>query len=231
MSKTVLVTGAARGLGLEFCRQLSAAGHRVIACPRTSGEADLERLAAASADRVRIEPVDVTDDTRVRELAASLEGEAVDVLIGNAGVFPSGGSAERGFDTDALLHAYRVNAVAPLSFAHALLPALRRGSTRKIAHVTSLMGSIGDNTSGGSYAYRMSKAALNQATRTLALELGSDGFTVLVLHPGWVRTRMGGSGAPLEIDASVAGMIRVIEAATPRDGGRFLAWDGRELPW
>lgn len=231
MTKTYLVTGAARGLGLEFCRQLSADGHRVVACPRKAGEADLERLAEGSGGRVRVEPVDVTDDDRVRELAASLEDEAIDVLIGNAGVFPSGGSAERGFDVDGLIDAYRVNAIAPLAFAHALLPALRRGSDRKIAHVTSLMGSIADNTSGGSYAYRMSKAALNQGTKNLSLELASDSFTVLVLHPGWVQTRMGGAGAPLAAEPSVAGMLQVIERATPRDSGRFFAYDGRELPW
>jgi NAD(P)-dependent dehydrogenase (short-subunit alcohol dehydrogenase family) len=229
--RTWLVTGAARGLGLEFCRQLASRGDRVIACPRREGESDLEALATAHPDRVRILPVDVADPAAVRAGADALGDAAIDVLVSNAGVYPDGGSAGKGFDRDAIETAVRVNAIAPLELASALLPALRRGRGRKIAHVTSLMGSIADNTSGGSYAYRISKAALNMATRNLAHELAGDRFAVLALHPGWVKTRMGGSAAPLEASASVEGMLRVIDGAGPDRTGSFLAWDGRELPW
>jgi NAD(P)-dependent dehydrogenase (short-subunit alcohol dehydrogenase family) len=231
MARTILVTGAARGLGLEFCRQFAAAGDRVIACPRTAEVPDLERLAEDHRDRFRIVPMDVADAGSVAGAVLSLGEIAIDVVVGNAGVFPSGGSIESGFDEDAMMHAFAVNAVAPLKVAEALLPALRRGTGRKIAHITSLMGSMGDNTSGGSYAYRISKAALNMATRNLAHELASDRFVVLALHPGWVQTRMGGAGAPLQPDASVRGMIEVIDRAGPGDTGRFLAFDGRDLPW
>ena len=231
MARTTLVTGAARGLGLEFCRQLAASGDDVIACPRTAEVPDLERLAEEHRDRFRIVPMDVADAASVRGAVLSIGDVAIDLLIGNAGVFPSGGSIESGFDADAMKRAFEVNAVAPLKVAEALLPALRRGTGRKIAHITSLMGSMGDNSSGGSYAYRISKAALNMATRNLAHELAPDRFVVLALHPGWVQTRMGGGGAPLDAETSVRGMLEVIENAAPGDTGRFVAFDGRELPW
>lgn len=231
MARTILVTGAARGLGLEFCRQLAASGDHVIACPRTAEVPDLERLAEEHRDRIRIVPMDVADPASVAGAVLSIGDAGIDLLIGNAGVFPSGGSIESGFDEDAMKHAFDVNAVAPLKVAEALLPALRRGAGKKIAHITSLMGSMGDNTSGGSYAYRISKAALNMATRNLAHELAADRFVVLALHPGWVQTRMGGAGAPLDAETSVRGMLEVIDRAGPGDTGRFLAFDGKELPW
>ena len=231
MARNVLVTGAARGLGLEFCRQLASAGDHVIACPRTAEVPDLERLADEHRDRIRIVPMDVADPASIAAAAGALEGLGIDLLIGNAGVYPDGGSVAAGIDGDAIERAFAINALAPLKVVEAFLPALRSGTTRKIAHITSLMGSMGDNTSGGSYAYRISKAALNMATRNLAHELAPDRFVVLALHPGWVRTRMGGAGAPLEPTASVRGMIEVIENAGAKDTGRFLAFDGRELPW
>jgi len=231
VSRRFLVTGAARGLGLEFCRQILAAGDAVVACPRTDGASDLDALASARPDRMRIVPMDVADPASVGAAAAAIDGEAIDVLIHNAGVFPSGGSLARGIDRDAIQTALRVNAIAALEVTEALLPALRRGRERKIAYLTSLMGSIGDNTSGGSYAYRISKAALNMAVRTMAHELAPEGFVLLALHPGWVRTSMGGPGAPLEPEPSIAGMLRVIDRAERRDSGGFRGHDGRDLPW
>ncbi len=231
MARTALVTGAARGLGLEFCRQLAASGDHVIACPRTAEVPDLERLAEDHRDRFRIVPMDVASAASIAGAVLSIGDAGIDLLIGNAGVFPSGGSIESGFDDDAMMRAFAVNAVAPLKVAEALLPALRRGTGKTIAHVTSLMGSMGDNTSGGSYAYRISKAALNMATRNLAHELAPDRFVVLALHPGWVQTRMGGAGAPLDAATSVRGMLEVLARAGPGDTGRFLSFDGKELPW
>lgn len=220
-----VVTGAGRGLGLELARQLAAAGHAVTATardPRASVE--LGRLD------VRTERLDVSDDASVAAFARSLGGRPVDVLVDNAGTFGGREGLEE-LDLDRLLATFSTNALGPLRVTRALLPNLRAGGRKLVAHVTSKMGSIEDNTSGGAYPYRMSKAALNMFNKSLAVDLAPEGFTCLVLHPGWVRTDMGGSGAPLSAEESVRGMLGVLERATPADSGRFLDHAGETIPW
>ena len=187
----VVVTGANRGLGLEFCRQLRELGAEVIATARRPQAAfDLRTL------EVRIETLDVTSAESVEAFATSLGDIEIDLLINNAG---SGGAGNGigTLDFDELARFFAVNSLGALRVTKALLPNLRRGRGRRLVHVTSRMGSLTENTEGGYYGYRASKAALNMIHRCLAAELAGQGFVSVVVHPGWVRTAMGGNHAPV----------------------------------
>jgi NAD(P)-dependent dehydrogenase (short-subunit alcohol dehydrogenase family) len=224
---TWLVTGANRGIGLELCRQLAARGDQVIATAR-----DPERAGELRVLPVRVESLDVVEQRSVDALGRALEADAtgIDVLVNNAGL----GGAEPGIvdlDWEAVEQYFRINAIGPMRLVQALLPALRRGRERKIVQLSSNLASIGDNRSGGYYAYRSSKAALNMLNRSLALELEPERFTCVALHPGWLQTDMGGPNAPTPLADGVARFLRVIDGAGPADSGQFLAHDGRELPW
>jgi len=217
---TYLVSGASRGIGLELCRQLVRAGYRVIAVCRAPSD-DLRSLGC----RV-IEGVDVTDDAAVARLAAEMGDERIDVLINNAGVLARD-SLDR-LDFDGMRRQFEVNALAPLRVTHALLPNLGAGS--KVVIITSRMGSIADNGSGGYYGYRMSKAAVNIASVSLARDLRERGIAVLLLHPGMVATEMTGhQGVPV---AEAAGnLVARIEAFGLEQSGSFHHANGEPLPW
>lgn len=232
MNRTALVTGAGRGIGLEMCRQLAEGGTRVLACPRRTSDA-LEAAASASAGRIAVIRMDVDDEASVRDAAgrAAKEVDRIDVLFNNAGIYPRDGDSIETLSVEPLVEAFRINAVGPLRVVGALLPLLRRGLERRLVQTTSLMGSIGDNSSGGSWAYRMSKAALNMAVRNLAHELGPEGFVAIAVHPGWVKTRMGGAAAPLELEPATREVLRIALAADPDDNGAFLGPGGTRLPW
>lgn len=216
-----LVTGANRGIGLELCRRLKARGDQVIAVCR-AGSAELDRLG------VRIEAgIDVSDAASVAELARRLNGVALDVLVNNAGILRSE-SLDR-MDFDAVAEQFAVNALGPLRVTAALAPLLHAGS--KVAIITSRMGSIADNGSGGYYGYRMSKSAVNAAGVSLAHDLKVRGIAVALIHPGMVATEMTGRhGVPPE-DAA-RGVIARIDALTLATSGKFVhAGTGEELPW
>jgi NAD(P)-dependent dehydrogenase (short-subunit alcohol dehydrogenase family) len=225
---TVLITGANRGLGLEFCRQYAADGWQVLACCRNPEAAD----ELAEIPDVRVLPLDISDFAQIDHLAAELKDASIDVLINNAGIY--GDSPRHGFghlDYTAWMHTLTVNTLAPVKMAEAFLPHLKRGEQKLLASITSQMGSIADNGSGGSILYRTSKAALNAAMKSLALDLEELGIGVLVLHPGWVKTDMGGPSALIDAEESIAGMRRVLERFTLAQSGEFLKYDGSPLPW
>ena len=223
---TVLATGASRGLGLEFARQYAADGWRVHATVRDPKKAGpLEALGSA----VTVHRLDVADFKATATLGRELAREAIDVVIANAGVSPGHRMSLTEIDEPAWLNTFAVNSVAPMALAGAFLPALKRGEGKRLIAITSRMGSIGDNSAGGSYAYRASKAALNAAWHSLATDHRE--VIAVVLHPGWVKTDMGGAGAPVERKDSVAGMRRVIAKLTPADSGRFFDFQGAEIPW
>ena len=231
-AKRYVVTGANRGLGLEFVRQLLGAGHRVAALAREPERAaELLAVVSDSGELGHVVRCDVADDDSVcAALAAVAEHfEGVDVLLNNAGV-----AGERvafaELDWADALRTFEVNALGPLRVTRACLPLLARGESPRAVHVTSKMGSIADNSSGGAWGYRMSKTALNMACANLALELGNELLTA-VIHPGWVRTDMGGASAPLEIPDSVARMLRTVAALRSDQGGAFVDLDGQPLPW
>ena len=224
---TVLITGANRGIGLEFARQYAEAGYRVHAACRTPGSAD---ALGSLGKGVKLHALDVTDHGRIEALAAGLEGEAIDIVSNNAGIYGAGQEFGE-IDYAAWLEVMRVNTLAPLKMAECFLPHLEAGKMKMIASITSRMGSIAENDAGGVYIYRSSKAALNAAARSLALDLAPRGITVIVFHPGWVKTDMGGAGALIDAETSVGGMRAVIKGAGPKDSGRFFNYDGTEVPW
>jgi NAD(P)-dependent dehydrogenase (short-subunit alcohol dehydrogenase family) len=225
MGLRVLVTGTNRGLGLEFARQLSERGDEVVATCRNPAEAP--ELAALGVEVVKL---DITDGASIERLTEGFATSHLDVLINNAGVGVNHISLGE-IDYGQMESFYRVNTMGPLRLTEALLPALRRGKVRKVVSLTSRMGSISDNTSGGAYAYRASKAALNMVTRSLAIDLAQDNFTCVVVHPGWVRTSMGGGAAPVTIPMSVTGLLKVIDGLDSADSGAFFDYTGESLPW
>jgi NAD(P)-dependent dehydrogenase (short-subunit alcohol dehydrogenase family) len=230
---SVLVTGSNRGLGLEWVRQFAGVGWRVYATcrdPRTAQ--DLAALALRHPG-VTVHRLDVTRPDEVDALARALAGEALDVLVNNAGVYRERwGRAGLGrTDYEAWEETFRVNTLGPVRVTEALVECVARSERRLVVAITSHMGSIADITSPRDYAYRSSKAALNAAMRGLSFELAERRVGVLVLHPGWVRTRMGGDRAPFSPEESVAGMRGLVERFTPAMSGRFFRFDGEELPW
>jgi NAD(P)-dependent dehydrogenase (short-subunit alcohol dehydrogenase family) len=218
---TVVITGANRGIGLELCRRFRDRGDEVVAvCRRSSPE--LDELG------VRVEAgVDVTSEADVAALAGRLERETIDVLVSNAGILER--VPLEALDFDSIRRQFEVNAVGPLRLTAALLPRLASGS--KVALVTSRMGSIGDNTSGGSYGYRMSKAALNIAGVSLARDLAPRGVAVAILHPGFVRTDMTRQSGHIGPEESAAGLVARIDELTLETSGGFWHQNGEQLPW
>lgn len=220
----VLITGANRGLGLEFATQYAADGWQVIGTARKPGDAD-----ALEATGAKVLQLDVTDADSIAALAAALDGTAIDLLINNAGIFPRESKLEN-VDFDDYAAMLAVNTIGPARVTQALLPNLRAGDGKKIVNITSRLGSIEYN-SGGFYGYRESKAALNMFTKTLAAELGGEGFICLAIHPGWVATDMGGPNATLTPPQSVAGMREVIGSLSDADNGSYRSYAGDAVPW
>jgi NAD(P)-dependent dehydrogenase (short-subunit alcohol dehydrogenase family) len=227
----VVITGANRGIGLELARQLLERGDDVEAAvrrPEAAGE--LRRITTGRA-RLRIHACDVGDGDSVAELARSIGDLPVDALINNAGVW--GGEHQRVGDLDfeEALRTYQVNALGPLRVTLALLPHLRRGEGRRVLHVTSGLGSIEDNTSGGTYGYRMAKAALNMMARNLAIDLRGERIASAVINPGWVKTDMGGPRATTTVHDSARGILAQLDTLDLDRSGQFLDWKGGTYPW
>jgi NAD(P)-dependent dehydrogenase (short-subunit alcohol dehydrogenase family) len=222
---SVLISGASRGIGLEFARQYKAAGWHVIATCRAP-----KKAAALAALGVEVHALDVADINAIGQLARGLKGVPLDVLINNAGLYGEHDTLGR-LDAEEWQRIMLVNAIAPLKVAEAFLPAIEAGGRKIMVFLTSQMGSIASIQSGGAYSYRSSKAALNAGARTLAMDVKSRGIAVVVLHPGWVRTDMGGRGAPISPEASVTGLRRVIDSVTPARSGSFFDYTGQRLPW
>lgn len=220
---TILITGASRGLGLEFVRQYATDGWRVLATVR-----DPLSGRAASEAGAEVYVADMADANSIQRLKSALGDTGLDILLNNAGIYGTDQSLGA-VDGEAFMAVMRTNALGPLKMAEAFAGNLV--GRKIIVSVSSLMGSIAENSSGGFYAYRASKAALNMVIKSLALDLESDGITVAALSPGWVRTDMGGANAPLEPHDAVAGMRSVVAKLSLKDSGKFFHFDGRELPW
>jgi NAD(P)-dependent dehydrogenase (short-subunit alcohol dehydrogenase family) len=230
---TAMITGANRGIGLEFCRQYAADGWRVLACSRYPEKSDaLNKLAARHPEQIKIHALDVADHVQIERLAQVLVDESIDLLINNAGIYPD--SDKSGFghtDYAEWIQAFRINTMAPLKMAEAFATQIARSEQKTIVTITSKMGSIADNSSGGSYLYRSSKAAVNMVVKNLAIDLKPIGITAVVFHPGWVKTDMGGPNALISAEQCVSGIRRVIARLTIADSGRFFAYDGLVVPW
>ena len=223
--KTVVITGANRGLGLELARQLHEAGANVIGTARKPEKADdLKALG------VRVVQLDVADAASVAAMAEELEDLKVDVLLNNAGIFPQRASFEE-TDPDEALRVYAVNSIGPLRVTQALMPMMRRAEGGLIMNMSSGLGSIANNSRGSMVDYRASKAALNMMSRTMGAELNDDGIVVVAMSPGWVQTDMGGSNANLTPEESVSGILKTLSGLTLDDTGTYYNYDGSELPW
>jgi len=225
--RTVLVTGANRGIGLEFARQYHAAGWRVIGTARDPGNArDLKSVG----DDVRIEQLEVADLSSVKAMAKSLDGQPIDLVINNAALGMDV-SALSSVKLDNLEQLLRTNVLGPMQVTQALLPNLRAGKGKMIVGLSSGLGSITQNEGGGYYGYRESKAAIGMFMRNLAAELKGDGFICIAIDPGWVKTDMGGPNAQLTVDQSIGGMRKVFDSLKVADTGKFYRHDGATLPW
>lgn len=229
---TVLITSANRGLGFEFARQYAADGWRVLAACRDPASADaLQEIARSSAGRVDVFPMDVTDAASIERAATRLEGTPVDVLINSAGIIGKSGERVGHIDYEAWREVLDVNTLGPLRVTEAFLDNLARSQRKLVVTITSGMGSLAENTSGGYIPYRSSKAAVNMVTRSLAIDLAPRGITCVVINPGWVQTDMGGPNAQITPETSIAAMRRVIDDLGPEQSGRFFDYDGSEYPW
>lgn len=228
-----LITGANRGIGLELVRQLTSRGDTVTAIVRDAKAAtELSALASANPGRVCILEAELGDDASVRRAASDprVANEAIDVLINNAGTMGKLQSLAD-LDLDDVKRTFDVNALGPIRVTRAFLPHLLRSETRRVVHVTSGMGSISDNSSGGAYGYRMSKAALNMANMSMARDFASERLCCVVINPGWVQTDMGGGGAPTPVDESVRGILGKIDGLGPQDSGRFLDYKRDDIAY
>jgi len=231
--QSILITGSNRGLGLEWVRQYAALGWRVYAtCRHPEAADDLKRLVKQYGG-VSIHQLDVTNPEQVQGIAETLAGAKLDILINNAGTyFERWGHDKLGaIDYDSWRQTLDVNALGAVRVTEALRNNLARGDKRLMVAVTSHMGSITDISSPNDYAYRSSKAALNAAIKGLAYELTPLGIGILLVHPGWVRTRMGGNDAPLPVEESVRSMRTLVDRFTLQESGRFYRHDGAVLPW
>lgn len=224
---TVLITGASRGIGLEFARQYGADGWRVLAtCRDPGGASDLRRASPAV-----LQALDVDSDESVGAAAKALDGEAIDLLICNAGAYEARGRGATDMDFAAFERTMRTNTIGPIRVAGAFAGHVLRSGQKRMVAISSRMGSIGE-CGGGAMAYRASKAGLNMAWTCLSMEFAGKGVTAIVMHPGWVKTVIGGGDrAPLTPTDSVTAMRRTIAGLTPRQNGAFLNLDGTPIPW
>jgi len=227
---TILITGANRGIGLELTRHFLNLGWHVIATCRAPEQAtSLQTLASSKA--LRILPLEVSSTASINALTDTLAMQAVDVLVNNAGVMGGEHQSLADMDYDAWLHTFAVNTLAPFHVSTALLPNLLQAELPRIITISSQMGAFGLEMGTGSYAYRSSKSAVSKVMQVMAQELHDKGVVVCPVHPGWVRTDMGGPHAEISAEQSAAGIATLITGLTLAESGRFWTWDGREHVW
>ena len=224
----VFVTGSNRGIGLEFVRQFANEGWRVFAACRNPDRA--KDLKALKGD-IHIHALDIGDFDAIDALARKLKDEPIDLLIKNAAVYGPDQQSFAELDYDEWMDTFRINCMAQVRLAQAFVGHVAKSELKRMVALTSRMGSIADNTSGGSYAYRTCKAALNAAVKSLALDLAPRGISVAVIHPGWVATEMGGPSARISTEQSVTAMRKTIDRLGSEHAGRFFSWDETEIPW
>ena len=232
MTNTVLITGANRGLGLEFARQYAADGWQVLAaCRNPRAAVALQKMTAENRGRVATLAMDVADADSVRQAAQQLASTTIELLINSAGVYGASDQAVGAVDYADWAHVLQVNTMGPLRVLEAFTAHLVRGERRLVITITSGMGSLADNTSGGSIPYRTSKAAVNMLMRSAAIDLKERSINCVLINPGWVKTDMGGPGARLSPEHSIAAMRQLIGKLGRQDSGKFFNYDGREYPW
>lgn len=229
MTQTILITGANRGLGLEFTTQYAKDGWQVLACCKDPSQANDLQALQKQFPQIEIHSLDVTDESQIKSLQQEIK-QPIDILLNNAGFLEvdSFGSVS----SEVMTKTFLINTVAPLKMAEAFADHVANSEKKLIANITSSMGSISDNQSGGYYSYRTSKAALNMVMKSAGYDLASKQIKVLLLHPGWVKTRMGGDDAAITAKDSVSGMRKVIADYSPKSGEvKFIRYNGEIVAW
>jgi len=228
----LLITGASRGIGLEMVRSSMERGWRVYACCRHPQQAkSLLGLAALAPDKISVHIADMRELATLQALAYELRNESIDMLINNAGVYGPDQNRFGEVDVAGWQDAFQVNCIAPLKLAELMIGQLHGGNQKIIACLSSKMASMADNGSGGSYIYRSSKAALNAVVKSMSIDLAAQGIKAVALHPGWVKTDMGGPHAEISTAESVSKMFEILLSLDTSDSGRFIDIDGSDIPW
>ena len=231
MPKTILITGANRGIGLEFVKQYANEQCQVIACCRNPSLAkELTALNDKNAN-VDLLTLDINNQDHIEQLKNQFSNKPLDCLINNAGVYGKSGETFATLSTENMINTFSSNVCGTLSVCQALLQPISKSQEKMIVTISSKMGSIDDNQSGSAYAYRASKTALNAVMKSLAIDTKPKGIRVLILHPGWVKTDMGGPNAAISTEKSVTGMRHVIDHLDTSDSGNFYNYDGSPISW
>lgn len=228
---TILVTGTNRGIGLEFVKQFLGRNDRVLATCRDPENAGELAELAKNNENLQLFSLDVSNSQSMAGFAQAIKEEAVDIFVNNAGVYGPRDASFGNLKAADWEEVIRVNSIAPVLLTQMIFDSLNKGKAKKLVYITSKMGSIDDNKGGGSYIYRSSKTALNSAVKSLAVDLADDGFSVAIVHPGWVRTDMGGPNGLIDTQTSVNGILGVIDNLSQKNSGQFFNYDGATIPW
>lgn len=228
---TVLVTGANRGIGLEFVKQYAKANDKILACCRAPEKAVALQELSKAHPSITILPLDVTDPQSIKALAEQLKNETIDILINNAGIYGESKQQLGHVPTESFEKVFLTNAVGPFKMVEAFVEQVSKSKLKIIVSISSILGSIQESDSTNTYAYSASKAALNKIMRCLSVDLRNKGIGVLTMHPGWVKTDMGGPNAQVDVTTSVAGLRKVILQNAHKNSGAFYSYTGEEIPW
>ena len=230
-NRTILITGANRGIGLVLTEQFALDGWQVLACCRNPVDAGQLQSLAKQHQAIEIQALDVTDYQQMASLAARLAHRPIDILLSNAGIYGSKGGGFGEVDAEEWRKVLEVNTIAPLMLVQAFVEQVAASQQKLVAVISSKVGSIADNSSGGSYVYRSSKTAVNQVVKCLSIDLAGRGISAISLHPGWVKTDMGGPNAEISTDTSASGLKRILLSAGPEQSGQFIEFNGSRIPW
>lgn len=231
MARQVFISGAGRGIGLSLVEHLLQQGDHVWATYRTPDKASALLRLAEKNDNLTLSSLDVTNTEQLTQLAQKWQTVHFDWIINNAAIYGPKNVSFQDVDTTQWLEVFQTNTIAPYQVTRAFYSHLIKGKEKKLIFISSKMGSLEDNSSGGSYLYRSSKSALNQIVKSLSIDLSPDNVCVLALHPGWVQTAMGGANALIPSDVSASGLVTVVECATLEASGQFWSFDGNLIPW
>ncbi|MDH3633630.1 MAG: SDR family oxidoreductase [Gammaproteobacteria bacterium] len=230
-NRTILITGANRGIGLELTEQFAKDGWQVLACCRSPADAGELQALTEQGTAIEVHTLDVTNYEQMASLADQLRDRPIDILLSNAGIYGSKGASFGEIDAVEWRNVLEVNTIAPLMLVQAFVEQVAASQQKLVAVISSKVGSIADNSSGGSYMYRSSKTAVNQVVKSLSIDLADRGISVISLHPGWVQTDMGGPNAEISTDASVSGLKNILQSAGLAQSGQFIEYDGSSIPW
>jgi NAD(P)-dependent dehydrogenase (short-subunit alcohol dehydrogenase family) len=230
-NRTILITGANRGIGLELTRQFAQDGWQVLACCRNPADAGQLQALIERNPAIEIHALDVTNYEQMATLADQLGHRPIDILLSNAGIYGSKGVGFGEVDAQEWRKVLEVNTIAPLMLVQTFVEQVALSQQKLVAIISSKVGSIADNSSGGSYIYRSSKTAVNQVVKSLSIDLADRGISVISLHPGWVKTDMGGPNAEISTDTSVSGLKGILQSAGLAQSGQFIEFNGSSIPW